>query len=129
MERPDGYRGLGEKYQLRFGATPRTLELGLLYRALMEKQVDVVAGSSTDGPLATLDVVVLQDDRHYFPPYQAVPVVRKQILTRHPEVRQALAELGGKFSAEDMRRLNYAVDAEQKDVKQVVRESLRGKGL
>jgi len=88
-----------------------------------------VAGNSTDGLIAALDLAVLEDDRRYFPPYEAVPIVRRETLARHPEVRAALAELAGKISAEEMRRLNYAVDAEHRDVAEAVREFLRSKGL
>jgi len=129
MERPDGFRGLVQTYQLRFAETPRIMDLGLIYRALKEKQVDIVAGNSTDGVIAALDLVVLEDDRHYFPPYEAVPVVRRQSLERHPEMRDALHALAGQISEDEMRRLNYAVDGQRKDVPQVVREFLRGRGL
>lgn len=129
MERPDGFRGLAETYGLRFGASPRIMDLGLLYRALKEKQVDLVAGNSTDGLIAALDLAVLEDDRHYFPPYEAVPLVRQETLARHPAVRQALAELAGRISAAEMRQLNYAVDGQHRDVKEVVREFRRRKGL
>jgi osmoprotectant transport system substrate-binding protein len=129
MERPDGYQGLAKSYGLRFAAPPRIMDLGLLYRALKEKQVDLVAGSATDGLIAALDMAVLEDDRHYFPPYEAVPIVRREAVTRHPAVRQALADLGGKVSAAEMRRMNYAVDGERRDLKEVAREFLRSKGL
>ena len=129
MERPDGFRGLVQTYQLRFAEKPRIMDLGLIYRALKEKQVDIVAGNSTDGVIAALDLVVLEDDRHYFPPYEAVPVVRRQSLERHPEMRDALHTLAGQISEEEMRRLNYAVDGERRDVPQVVREFLRGRNL
>jgi len=129
MERPDGYAGFTAKYQLNFDIPPRTLELGLLYRALTEKLVDVVAANSTDGPLGTLDVVVLEDDLHYFPPYEAVTIVRPQALEQHPGLRDALQELSGKFSGAEMRRLNYAVDGEAKDAKVVVKEFLQQKKL
>jgi len=100
----------------------------LMYRALMDRQVDLVAGNSTDGLIASLGLVVLEDDRHYFPPYEAAPVVRQPTLERHPELRAALQHLGGLISEEDMRRLNYQVDGEHRDVKQVVQEFLRSKG-
>jgi len=129
MERPDGFRGWAETYQLRFAQSPRIMDLGLIYRALKEKQVDIVAGNSTDGLIDALGLVVLVDDRHYFPPYEAVPIVRRQTLERHPELRAALRELGGKISEAEMRRLNYAVDGEHRDVAQVAREFLRAKGL
>ncbi len=129
MERPDGFQGLAGTYGLKFAASPRIMDLGLLYRSLIEKQVDLVAGNSTDGLIATLDLVVLEDDRHYFPPYEAVPIVRRETLARHPAVREALAELAGKVSDEEMRRLNYALDGQHRDVKEVVREFLRAKQL
>jgi osmoprotectant transport system substrate-binding protein len=129
MERPDGYQGLGRTYGLKFGAPPRLMDLGLLYRALLEKQVDLVAGNSTDGLLAARDLAVLEDDKHYFPPYQAVPIVRREVLEQHPEVGAALDELAGKITDQDMRRLNYEVDGEHRDLKEVVREFLREKGL
>ena len=121
LERPDGYRGLAETYHLRFAAAPRIMDLGLLYRALKEKQVDLVAGNSTDGLIAAMDLAVLEDDRGYFPPYEAVPIVRRETLALHPAVGPALSELGGRISAEEMRRLNYALDGRHRDVRDVVR--------
>jgi osmoprotectant transport system substrate-binding protein len=129
MERPDGYQGLVRTYGLRFAAPPRIMDLGLLYRALLEKQVDIVAGNSTDGLIAARDLAVLTDDRHYFPPYQAVPIVREETLARHPEVGIALEQLAGKISDQDMRRMNYGVDGEHRDIQEVVREFLRSKQL
>lgn len=129
MERPDGYQGLVRTYHLEFGQQPRIMDLGLLYRALLENQVDMVAGNSTDGLIAARDLAILEDDKHYFPPYQAVPMIRRETLKLHPAVRDALHELGGKISDEEMRRLNYAVDGEHRDVAEVVREFLRAKHL
>src|SRR5215470_9027641 len=129
LERPDGFAGLAQTYGLHFAESPRVMDLGLLYRALGEKQVDVVVGSATDGLIQARGLVVLEDDEHYFPPYDAVPLVRQQTLARYPALRDALAELGGKISEEDMRRLNYAVDGEHRDVKALVAEFLRTKGL
>jgi len=129
MERPDGFRGLAETYHLHFHEPARIMELGLIYRALKEKQVDIVAGNSTDGVIAALNLAVLEDDRHYFPPYEAVPIVRSETLKRHPEVRAALGELAGKISDQEMRRLNYAVDGEHRDVAQVVRQFRAARGL
>ncbi|MCI0354753.1 MAG: ABC transporter substrate-binding protein [Acidobacteria bacterium] len=128
-ERPDGLPGLARTYNLKFAEPPRIMDMGLLYRALKETQVDFVAGNSTDGTIAALGFVALEDDRHYFPPYDAVPVVRRETLERHPQVRQALAELAGKISEEEMRRLNYAVDGERRDLAEVVREFREKKGF
>jgi osmoprotectant transport system substrate-binding protein len=124
MERQDGYKGLVSKYGLKFAEAPRVMDLGLLYRALQNNQVDLVAGSNTDGLIAALDLVVLEDDLHYFPPYDAVPIVRRETLQRHPEIVDALQRLSGRIKAEDMRRLNYAVDGEKKDAALVVKEFL-----
>jgi osmoprotectant transport system substrate-binding protein len=124
MERPDGYKGLVATYGLHFAASPEIMDLGLLTRALKDKQVDLIAGNTTDGLIPALDLFVLQDDKHYFPPYEAVPIIRQETLTRHPEVKVALDELAGKISDDDMRRLNYAVDGQHRDVKQVVGEFL-----
>lgn len=129
MERPDGFQGLARTYGLKFAAPPRIMDLGLLYRALLEKQVDLVAGNSTDGLIAARDLANLADDKNYFPPYEAVPIVRRQTIEQHPEVRQALAQLAGKISEEEMRRLNYAVDGERRDTAEVVREFLHAKRL
>lgn len=129
MERPDGYRGLAATYGLHFAEKPRIMDLGLLARALKDRQIDLAAGNTTDGLIPALDLFVLQDDRHYFPPYEAVPVIRAQIVQQHPEVAQALAELAGKISDEEMQRMNYAVDGQHRDTSEVVREFLRNKGF
>jgi glycine betaine/choline ABC-type transport system substrate-binding protein len=124
MERADGFAGLARTYGLRFEQPPRTLDLGLLYRALVDRQADVAAGNSTDGLIASLHLRVLTDDRGYFPPYDAVPVARRSVLERQPAVRSALESLGGHISADEMRRLNYRVDAEKVSAEQVAREFL-----
>lgn len=124
LERKDGYAGLIKAYGLHFAETPRVMDLGLLYRALESKQVDIVAGSNTDGLIAALGLVVLEDDRHYFPPYDAVPIVRPQVLAENPGIQFAIGRLTGKISAEDMRHLNYAVDGEKRDPTQVVTQFL-----
>jgi osmoprotectant transport system substrate-binding protein len=129
MERPDGYKGLVSTYGLRFADEPRIMDLGLLDRALKDKQVDLIAGNTTDGLIPALDLVVLEDDRHYFPPYEAVPIVREGTLTLHPELSGVLSELGGKISDDDMRELNYAVDGEHRDVREVVHAFMQKKGL
>jgi osmoprotectant transport system substrate-binding protein len=129
MERPDGYRGLAAAYGLHFAENPRVMDLGLLTRALRDRQIDLAAGNATDGLIPALDLFVLEDDRHYFPPYEAVPVVREQVLREHPEVNQALAGLAGKISDQEMQQLNYSVDGQHRDVKDVAHEFLRRKGL
>lgn len=129
QERPDGLRGLKQTYGLRFDGDPRTMDLGLLYRALQSGQVDMVAGNSTDGPIRALHLVALEDDKHYFPPYEAVPLIREDSLKRHPEIQVAMDRLAGKVSEDEIRAMNDAVDGQHRDVAEVVREFRRTKGL
>lgn len=129
MGRPDGYSGLVKTYGLKFAGPPKILDLGLLYRALLDDEVDLVAGNSTDGLLSARDLTMLADDKHYFPPYQAVPIVRDQTLERHPEVRAAIEALAGKISDAQMQKMNYEVVGQHRDISQVAREFLRASGL
>jgi osmoprotectant transport system substrate-binding protein len=129
MERRDGFPGLARSYGLNFAQPPRIMDLGLLYRALVSRQVDLIAGSATDGQIPALDLVVLKDDRHYFPPYDAVPVVRQETVQRYPALQSALAALAGKISEQDMRRMNYAVDAQHRDASEVAAEFLRSRRI
>jgi osmoprotectant transport system substrate-binding protein len=129
LERPDGFRGWSERYGLHFAAPPSVMDLGLIYRALVDKKVDIVAGNSTDGLIEALHLTPLVDDLHYFPPYDAVPIVRRDTLAKFPQLRPALADLGGKISADEMRHLNAEVDANQRDVPAVVRAFRTSKAL
>ncbi|MGB8582408.1 MAG: glycine betaine ABC transporter substrate-binding protein [Candidatus Sulfotelmatobacter sp.] len=129
MERPDGYAGLAAAYGLHFAGPPRVMDLGLLAPALKDHQIDIAAGNATDGLIPAFDLFALQDDRHYFPPYEAVAVIRQATLQEHPEVGEAIAELGAKISDQEMQRLNYALDGQRRDVKDVAQEFLRSKGL
>jgi osmoprotectant transport system substrate-binding protein len=128
-ERPDGLKGLEAAYGLKFGGEPRVMDLGLLYRALASKQVDMVAGNSTDGPIRALGFAVMADDKHYFPPYEAVPLVREDSVKLHPEIETAIRWLAGRVSAEEVQAMNDAVDAQHRDVGDVVREFRKSKGL
>jgi osmoprotectant transport system permease protein len=124
LQRADGYPGLAKAYGLHFGSPPRAMDLSLIYRALSERQVDLIAGDATSGLIEAYDLRMLRDDRRYFPPYDAVPIARRAMLLAHPEVRQALSTLAGRVSVADMRRMNRAVDADHKDPAVVVREFL-----
>jgi osmoprotectant transport system permease protein len=124
LERPDGFPGLAAAYGLKFAATPRVMDLTLSYRALASGQVDVIAGDATAGLISGLDLVQMEDNRRYFPPYDAAPVARAEMLLRYPRVRAALEGLAGRVSAPDMRAMNYAADVEHKDVVEIVREFL-----
>src|SRR6266853_844413 len=129
LERPDGFRALSDRYNLHFAESPKVMDLGLIYRALVDHQVDIVAGNSTDGLIDSLGLVALADDRHYFPPYDAVPIVRQSTLAKFPQLLAALADLAGKLTAADIRHLNYAVDAQHQDAPAVVRAFRQFRGL
>jgi glycine betaine/choline ABC-type transport system substrate-binding protein len=125
VERADGYRGLVAAYGLTFANPPAEMDLGLLYRALADGQVDLIAGNSTDGQIAALDLARLADDRRYFPPYEAAPVIRAETLKRFPAARGALAALGGTIDEAAMRRMNYEVDVAKRPLPVVAREFLQ----
>ncbi len=129
LERQDGYKGLVSTYGLKFAEAPRVMDLGLLYRALENRSVDVVAGNNTDGLIAALGLVVLEDDKHYFPPYDAVPVVRPQLFQECTQAMAAFDRLAGRITADDMRKMNYAVDGQKKDAAEVARDFLTSHGL
>jgi glycine betaine/choline ABC-type transport system substrate-binding protein len=124
LERPDGYPGLAQAYGLRFASAPRVMDLTLTYRALAAGEVDLIAGDATSGLIKALDLARLEDNLHYFPPYDAAPVVRSELLLAHPEVREALTALAGRISAEDMQQMNNAVDARHEDAATTVRQFL-----
>jgi len=128
-QRPDGLPGLSAAYGFKFATPPRTMDLGLLYRALNAHQVDMIAANSTDGPIRAFGLRALEDDRHYFPPYQAVPLVRDDALARWPQIRTALDALAGKITADDMRTMNEAIDSQHRDPAEVVREFRKQKQL
>ena len=124
LDREDGYRGLIKTYGLIFAEPPRAMDLSLTYLALAEKQVDLISGDATNGLIAKLDLFALEDDRHYFPPYLAVPVIRREILERHPQLRTLFDRLAGLISDEEMRRMNYQADVERKPAPAIVHEFL-----
>ncbi|PYR77634.1 MAG: glycine/betaine ABC transporter substrate-binding protein [Acidobacteria bacterium] len=124
LQRADGYPGLVQIYGLRFGRAPRAMDLSLIYRALATHQVDLIAGDATSGLIAAYDLVMLRDDRRYFPPYDAAPVARTATLLRYPRVRAALESLAGRIRVEDIRQMNHAVDAERQDPADVARAAL-----
>jgi osmoprotectant transport system permease protein len=129
MNRPDGYPGLVKAYGLSFAETPRELDRNLLYQAVAGGTLDVAAGDSTDGRVASLDLVQLTDDRRYFPPYEAIPLVRAEALKRHPQLRPALDRLAGQIDEATMRQLNHQVDGLKRDPAEVARQFLEGRGL
>src|SRR3989442_15661010 len=122
MSRADGYPGFSRSYGVKFADQPREMDLSLTYIALASGKVDLIAGNSTDGRIAALDLIQLEDDRHYFPPYEAVFLARKDALARVPALVEALQKLGGAISTDEMRKLNYEVDGQQRDKKNIVHE-------
>lgn len=129
LDRDDGLPGLAKTYSFQFSQPPQIMDLGLIYRALLQKQVDLINGNSTDGQIKRLGLVILEDDKKYFPPYEATPIVRAATLQKYPKLREAIEQLAGKISADEMRQMNYLVEGELRDVGEVVREFLQTKGL
>lgn len=129
MNRPDGYPGLIKAYELDFAITPREMDRNLLYQAVAQGSIDLAAGDSTDGRIAAFDLISLEDDRRYFPPYEAVTLVRAETLQKDSRIRKALDELAGQIDAPTMRRLNQEVDVKRRDPAEVARAFLRSKGL
>jgi osmoprotectant transport system substrate-binding protein len=123
-QRPDGLPGLVQTYQLHVDGAVKTMDLGLLYRALAQNDVDMVAGNSTDGALSVLPVEVLSDDKRYFPPYEVAIIVREQALAEFPGLEAALAKLSGKIRTEMVRRWNYEVDGKHRPVREVAADAL-----
>jgi glycine betaine/choline ABC-type transport system substrate-binding protein len=129
FERPDGYPGFSKKYGLEFAKRPKMMQLGLMYRALAFNQVDLIVANSTDGLIKKLDLFILEDDRQYFPPYEAVPIVRQETLANYPQVKEAIGQLSGVITSQDMQAMNYQVDGEFRKIPEVVQEFLQSKGL
>jgi len=129
MSRADGYAGFSKAYGLKFAEQPREMDLSLTYIALASNKVDLIAGNSTEGRIAAMDLVQLEDDRRYFPPYEAVYMVRKDSLARMPILGKMLAKLANAITTEEMRQLNYEVDANKRGPAEVVREWIKRKGF
>lgn len=125
IERQDGFPGLAKAYNLKFSQSPKLMDLGLIYQALLQKQVDIVNGNSTDGQIARFNLVVLNDDKKYFPPYVAVPIVRQETIKKYPQLGEAIKQLSGKISAQEMQQMNYQVQEEKKEIKTVVGDFLK----
>jgi osmoprotectant transport system permease protein len=129
LERPDGLRGLKETYNFEFNLEPKQMRSGLMYKACADGTVDVIDAFATDGRIAAYELKPLADDKSFFPPYEAAPLVRQAALEAHPELRDVLNQLAGRLSSETMRQLNYQVDEEHRDARKVAREWLAKNGL
>jgi glycine betaine/choline ABC-type transport system substrate-binding protein len=128
LEREDGYHGFTSAYDLDFAIPPSGMELGLIYQALAEKEVDLVAGNSTDALIEKLGLTVLDDDRSFFPPYHAAPVYRPDAAENHPALEQILQIIGGQIDETSMRKLNLAVDGDRRSERSAALEFLIEKG-
>lgn len=129
VEREDGFPGLAKTYNIKLAEPPKTMDLSLIYQALLEKQVDVVAGNATDALINVFGLVVLKDDKNYFPPYEAAPVVRQDTLSKYPQIAPVLEELKGEISEEEMRKLNHEVDGKKRGYVEVVQEFIQSNPL
>jgi len=129
MSRSDGYPGFAKAYDLKFKDQPREMDLSLTYIALASAKVDLIAGNSTEGRIAALDLVQLEDDRHYFPPYEGIYLVRQDSFTRVVTLNEVIAKLAHAISTDEMRQLNYEVDGNKSGQAEVVREWMKRKGL
>jgi glycine betaine/choline ABC-type transport system substrate-binding protein len=129
VERTDGYQGLTELYGFEFGKKIRQMDPGLMYKAVAEGAVDIIDAFATDGRIRAYDLVILRDDRHYFPPYYAAPLIRKETLSAYPEIKEILNSLAGMINDKTMQELNYKVDEQEMNPGDVAREFLISKGL
>lgn len=128
LERADGFPGFSKTYGLKF-ANIKQMELGLMYQAIKEKKVDFIAANSTDGLIPFLNLVILADDKKYFPPYQAVPIFNQEILQKYPELTETINQLAGKISTTEIQKMNYQVDNQSQPVEKVVRKWLKSQQL
>ncbi|NIU58930.1 MAG: hypothetical protein GWN67_21870 [Phycisphaerae bacterium] len=129
LTRPDGYEGLKKCYDLAFAPVPVQMDPGLMYRAIADGAVDVIDGFATDGRIPAYDLVVLKDDKGFFPPYYAAPLIRKETLEKYPQLESILNQLAGKISDETMQNLNFQVDDRGRKAENVAREFLISNGL
>ncbi len=129
LARKDGYPGLAKTYNLKFAQSPQEMDLGLIYQALITQEVDLVAGNATDGLISVLDLAVLEDNKQYFPPYEAVPVFTRATFNQYPQLQRALEQLTGLISSAEMQQMNYLVDSKESSVEEVVRDWLKSEGL
>jgi osmoprotectant transport system permease protein len=129
LTRPDGYSGLKKSYGFHFAAEPIHLDPGLMYKAVADRAVDVICGFATDGRIPAYNLVILKDDKSFFPPYYAAPLVRRETLKKYPELAGILNKLAGRLPDEQMQKLNFEVDENGRKADDVAREWLTAKGL
>lgn len=118
-----GYDSFIETYGFEFGRV-FPMSIGLVYKAVESEEMDVVLAYSTDGRVEAFDLVTLKDDKHLFPPYDSSPVVRNEVLKKHPELRDIIQKLNGTVSTKKMRKMNYKANVELTEPKIVAKEFL-----
>jgi osmoprotectant transport system substrate-binding protein len=128
LARPDGIPGLTKHYDIKF-KDQKGMDPGLVYKAIAEKQVDVISGFATDGRIPAFNLVVLQDDLNFFPPYFAAPIVRMDLVSKASQVPDILNRIAGRINDAAMANLNYTVDGKKQDAEAVARDYLKGQGL
>jgi len=129
FDRPDGFDGLVETYGMKFKGEPKKMNVSLKYQAIGNGEIDVTDAFATDGQIMQYNLKILKDDKLFFPPYYAAPIIRKETLEKHPELEEVLNSLAGLLDDATMTELNYKVDVQNQDIKAVAQEFLKGKGL
>jgi len=129
IERPDGYPGLTQHYGFTMTQKPKGMDAGLMYKAVAGAEIDLISAFSTDGRISIFDLVMLQDDKQFFPPYYAAPIVQEDTLEKYPELREILGKLAGKIDDQTMAQLNYEVDEKQRSAAEVAKNFLTKHGL
>ena len=129
FDRQDGFDGMVDTYGLKFKGEPAKMDVAMKYQAVSQGNIDVTDAFTTDGQLITYKLKVLEDDKKFFPPYYAAPIIREDTLKKHPELEGILNSLGDKISDSEMQKMNYKVEAEKKSTKDVAKEFLIAKGL
>lgn len=129
FDRQDGFDGLVKAYGMKFMGEPKKMNVSLKYQAIGNGDIDVTDAFATDGQIIQYNLKILEDDKNFFPPYYASPIIRKEVLEKHPELEQILNSLAGLIDDETMTELNYKIDVENQDVKAVAKEFLQEKNL
>jgi osmoprotectant transport system permease protein len=129
LSRSDGYPGLAEHYGFKFPSPPMQMDPGLMYGAVHRGSVDVIDAFATDGRIEAYDLVVIEDDKNFFPPYHAAPLIREETLKKFPELEEILNRLSGKITGGKMRELNYRVDEKREEARDVAVSFLKEQGL
>ncbi len=124
LTRPDGYQGLCKRYGFELPSKPLQMDSGLMYKAAADGAVDIIDGFATDGRIRAYGLMILRDDKEYFPPYYCAPLIRAETLKKHPHLESILGQLAGKISDAAMQGLNFEVDEKGRKAHDVALEFL-----